>query len=81
LKHLSQINFLGFNELLHAVLQVCVYVCETASNENQECIQGQINGCIDVPTYNHVAEVSVTEDWDSGMIMLLSHLLYYELDL
>jgi len=44
-------------------------MCETASDEQYDCMQDRQNGCVDVPPY--VQGGSVTEDWDSGMNITL----------
>ena len=56
---------------------VCVLVvfecagCET-NEEQYECVPGKPQGRVDVPPYSNAVAGSVTEDWDSGMIVLLS---------
>jgi len=47
-----------------------VCACETASEEQHDCIPNRPRGRIDVPPYNQMVTDSVTEDWDTGMNML-----------
>ena len=51
-------------------------MCELASDEQYDCMEGQSKGCVDIPPYNRVPDGSVSEDWDTGMITQISYLLY-----
>ena len=46
----------------------------TGSDEQYDCLQGRPTGCVDVPPYDHVPDGSITEDWDSGMIIHWYHI-------